>query len=697
MNATVMYSVDETPDEGARRLFGRQIEARHTFEALHCYRNKAGIPLFYRVRLKDPDGRKVIRPIHLEGGRFGFGEPPAPDSGKPLYRLPELSSDPDSMVFIVEGEHCVDEMIKRGMLATTSGSATSAEGADWDPLGGRQCVIWPDADEPGKKYAITVAKILKDRGCTVELIDVDVLGLQEKGDDCVDWFRLHPTAGKDEVLGLARVPTVDPTETVPEPLRRPVPPSEPYPIDELGPVLKPACESLRRVIQAPDAVCGASLLAAASLATQGLADVEIDGRRIPLSLWFVTVAESGERKSAVDSEVMRPVRAREKLLADDYKDKQWSYEAKLAEWHARKDSAKAEMKKNKGTGLADALEALGPEPPPPLTPILIAGDFTIEGLSRVLAAGMPAIGAFTDEAALVFGGHGMTKETTARTAGTLCKLWDNGTLDRIRVADGATKLYGRRLALHLMGQPVVVEQALSDDLLAGQGFLARCLLSWPESTAGTRRYVSESLRDDPAMARYCDVLTALHERPLPIAEGERNELDPPALTLSEEAFKRWRHLHDAVEGRMAAGGQYALVKPWASKIPEQCLRLAGVLAVLEDPEIEVIESDLIERAAELVLWHLEEAVRLAGTAQVSVETRNAEMLLNWCHEGRKGLVYSSQVLRYGPSQIRERRVFLEAMRVLEEAGWAEKLEDGVMLDGRHRRHVWRIATPVEGT
>ncbi|TAL92302.1 MAG: DUF3987 domain-containing protein, partial [Rhodanobacter sp.] len=98
---------------------------------------------------------------------------------------------------------------------------------------------------------------------------------------------------------LIRLAVADAQRTAPEPLRRPVPPPEPYPVAELGPILAPACESLRRVIQAPDAICGASLLAAASLAVQGLADVENSGRVTPLSLWLLTVAESGERKSAV--------------------------------------------------------------------------------------------------------------------------------------------------------------------------------------------------------------------------------------------------------------------------------------------------------------------------------------------------------------------------------------------------------------
>ena len=53
---------------------------------------------------------------------------------------------------------------------------------------------------------------------------------------------------------------------------------------------------------------GGSLLAAASLAVQGQADVHIDGRVLPLSLWLLAVAESGERKTAVDAIAMRAAR-----------------------------------------------------------------------------------------------------------------------------------------------------------------------------------------------------------------------------------------------------------------------------------------------------------------------------------------------------------------------------------------------------
>jgi len=498
------------------------------------------------------------------------------------------------------------------------------------------------------------------------------------------------------LASLAARVVAEPLRTEPEPLRRPVPPPEPYPVAELGPILRPACESMQRVIQAPDAVCGASLLAAASLAVQGLADVEIDGRIVPLTLWLLTVAESGERKSACDSEAMRPARAHEKELTKAYADALAAHDAEMEEWNAKRDAAKAAGKKAKGEGTAKGLRDIGAAPLPPLLPKLTAADFTAEGLAKLLAAGLPSIGAFTDEAALVFGGHGMTKETTARTAGTLCKLWDNGTLDRVRAGDGAIKLYGRRLAVHLMAQPVIAERALSDDVLSGQGFLARCLLAWPQSTAGHRPYVAESLRDNAAMIQYTATLATRHALPLPIAEGERNELAPRALRLSPDAFTVWRGVHDTVEGLMVSGARYATVKPWASKTPEQCLRIAGVLTLIDHVNANTIEAPAIERAAELALWHLNEAVRLAGTAELSTEVRDAEALLDWAHATERTLLYSRAALQFGPGRIRERERFNIAMDELERAGWAAPIKGGADLDGAHRRHVWRIAPKREG-
>ncbi|MBT9136948.1 MAG: hypothetical protein DDT34_02034 [Firmicutes bacterium] len=295
--------------------------------------------------------------------------------------------------------------------------------------------------------------------------------------------------------------------SAPEPLRRAVPAAQPYPIAQLGPILGPALESLRRVIQAPDAICAASLLAAASLAAQGLGDIALDGRKYSLSLWLLSIADSGERKSAVDNEAMRPIRAFERKKEAEYAEAIRSRAAEQNGCSFQRNADKAPLKGGRERDYKPSHSAL--DAAAPLLPTVIVSDFTAEGLAKLLAIGRPSIGAFTDEAGLVFGGHGMNRESVMRTAATLCKLWDCGELDRVRSGDGVLKLHNRRLALHLMAQPVIAEKVLSDDILTRQGFLARCLLAWPESTAGHRKYVAESLREDHALNHYAKVLSEL--------------------------------------------------------------------------------------------------------------------------------------------------------------------------------------------
>jgi DNA primase len=96
-------------------------------------------------------------------------------------------------VWVVEGEWCADALTKAGALAIASGAADSAGKADWRPLAGRHVIIWPDNDEPGRRYADAVADALLGLGCTVPMLDVEKLGLPKKG-DAVDWLKANPAA-----------------------------------------------------------------------------------------------------------------------------------------------------------------------------------------------------------------------------------------------------------------------------------------------------------------------------------------------------------------------------------------------------------------------------------------------------------------------------------------------------------------------
>ncbi len=75
----------------------------------------------------------------------------------------------------------------------------------------------------------------------------------------------------------------------------------------------------------------------------------------------------------------------------------------------------------------------------------------MEGLIKNLITGQPSQGVFSDEAGRFLGGHSMSDEKRLATMAGFSKLWDGREIDRIRAGDGATKLYGRRVSMHLMG------------------------------------------------------------------------------------------------------------------------------------------------------------------------------------------------------------------------------------------------------
>ncbi|TEB08623.1 hypothetical protein Psch_02189 [Pelotomaculum schinkii] len=121
---------------------------------------------------------------------------------KPLpYRLPELLAalERGETVFIVEGEKDVDNLLVKGLVATTNhGGAGKWNEAHSEYFpSGSEVVILPDNDEPGREHAHKVAIQLVGRGCHVKLVELP--DLPEKG-DVSDWLGSGGT--KEELLVL---------------------------------------------------------------------------------------------------------------------------------------------------------------------------------------------------------------------------------------------------------------------------------------------------------------------------------------------------------------------------------------------------------------------------------------------------------------------------------------------------------------
>ena len=454
-------------------------------------------------------------------------------------------------------------------------------------------------------------------------------------------------------------PTVEPE---PIPLFRDVPKPEKFPIDALGEMLAAAVLGVHDIIQAPIALCAGSVLAAATLAAQSRANVQLPhGQISPLSNYFITVSESGERKSAADKLASAAIAQRETELTDEYQSKIFTFEAKLAAWEKQKAQILKDKRHLTMDSKATALEGLGPKPKPPVPPLLTCNEPTWQGLCRLYAEGATSVGLFSDEGGAFVGGHAMREETRLLTAAGLSRLWDGASIKRVRAGDGINVLPGRRLVVHLMMQPKVAARILSDDVLRDQGLLSRFLPTAPMSAAGTRMQRDPNERSHGSVERLKILILGLLRRPLLLDKADG--LDLPTITLTDEATAVWREFADHVEGLIP--NQFRRIRGLANKLPEHATRLAGVLAIMDDPDQTEIDAPTLERGIALAEFYAGEALRLARGVVTDPALFAAEEVRQWiADKWPKETIQLRDIYRNGPAEVRTKADAVAAIRHL---------------------------------
>jgi hypothetical protein len=480
----------------------------------------------------------------------------------------------------------------------------------------------------------------------------------------------------------------------PRPLRRDLPPPPPFPIGALAcvPALQNAVKAIHSATQAPLSLCGNSVLAAASLCAQALGDVRMPYETPkPLSLFNLSAADSGERKNSVDGLATRPIRARESELRNDYGAAHQEYLGELDAYTAHKAFLQQNFKKDRNA-LRKALVTLGPAPSPPLQPILLADNPTVEGIENYAAIGQPSFGLFTAEGGKLIGGHLFNDDNRMKAGATLNLFWDGEPVPRIR-AQIATKLPGRRLAMHIMVQPEIAARMLTDPTLTALGTVARFLIAAPESAAGTRFWHEREPWVAGALRDYDDALTGLLERK-PQKGAEPNELTPRAIPLSPDARVAWILFHDETERRIKVDAVWAPIRGLGSKLPEHAARIAGVMALVADPDASEIGLEAMAGGIELARYYAAEALRLVEAGLTHPDLVLAEKLLRWLHaDPDRDAVHLAEIYQLGPNAIRDKQTALRIVTILVDHGWLRPLKPGTEVDGRRRRDARRIIAP----
>lgn len=137
------------------------------------YRDSQGDPLCLVYRFDRGGDEKTYRPLtYWSNGRTGAWRWTPPEAPRPLYGLDRLVANAHGIMFVTEGEKAADAINALGGCAVSSmGGSAAANYADWHALQDRDVMIWPDADDPGRKYAQDVAHQLQGIARSIFVID----------------------------------------------------------------------------------------------------------------------------------------------------------------------------------------------------------------------------------------------------------------------------------------------------------------------------------------------------------------------------------------------------------------------------------------------------------------------------------------------------------------------------------------------
>lgn len=469
----------------------------------------------------------------------------------------------------------------------------------------------------------------------------------------------------------------------PQPLTEKTRPA-PYPIEALPGAIREAIEEVQDFVKAPVALVAATAISALSVAAQAHCDVErakkLSG---PSSLFMLSIADSGERKSSCDEHFTTPIREYEAKEAERVKPLMKEYEAARAAWEAKRsgllESIKRQAKDGKPSGELETklIQLHLHEPVAPRVAKLLLLDETPESLAWKLSERYAVAGILSSEAGLVFGAHGMNRETSMRNLALLNILWDGDVFEAGRKVSGNVRIESARLTLGLQIQETTLRTFFerSEGLARGTGFLARFLVSWPESTMGGRLF-TEAPEHWPALTVFNERITELLNQPLPL--DDRQILCPQALTLDVEAKAAWVRFHNTIEGALCC--ELCDVKDVASKSADNAARLAALFHTFIHGSRGAISVEVFEAAAALAAWHLNESLRFFSEIALPAELSNARRLDNYlidqCRRAKTTSIPTVQILQLGPSGLRTKKALEEAAGVLDDLDRARLVKEG---------------------
>ncbi|MDP1999317.1 MAG: YfjI family protein [Rhodoferax sp.] len=444
--------------------------------------------------------------------------------------------------------------------------------------------------------------------------------------------------------------------------------AKPFPISSAPELLKNAVIETQNHTQAPMSMVFSSALAAMSLACQDQFRVKLQaGHETPASLYLISIAESGERKTYIDRLMFQEIRNFENLSKDRNEKIRIEYETEMEFWELEHATHVSSFQKALRKGLPTNTQKLALElhkkskPALSKVPKLIYNDATPEAIAWGLHSHWPSGGLVSDEAGMVLGGH------AGRNLALLNKLRDGDSVTVDRKSAESFTVSNPNFTLALMIQPKLFQNFLENQGKNARdiGFFSRCLINYPESTQGTRHI--SSIQD----VVWKDLTIFQNRIGIILEGGIQNNLqaNKTTLELSTEARTEWLKFYNCLESSMGAGCYFCEVRDAASKMAETTIRMAALFHHF-DGRAGNIQIDIYKQAEDICAWYLEEFKNIfAKKPEIPIEKLDSQQLEKWLWEvfmkaGRCNPLKKNWVRQYCSNSLRSKNRLNGALMIL---------------------------------
>lgn len=444
-------------------------------------------------------------------------------------------------------------------------------------------------------------------------------------------------------------------------------------LDALGPTIRSSVLDTQTDVGSPIEAIIVTHLAALSLASQALCDVETRPNLISsVSLYLFAILDSGERKTATFNCVMRPIVDFMATIKDNEKQLRTIHKGEIAAWNeerqgiSRSIRRKAELGEDTTEESERLSEHFAREPEVPKTFNMLFERYSPAALAQGLSKSHPTLAVFCDEGIFTLQGGGLSD------LGLLNKAWDGNPIRTSTVSGGEVSTPDPRITMLLMLQshPFTKLMEKRGDSLISSGFMARTFGVKPFPLAGYRFTQAHNNHSLSGLAQFharIDELLQMNKEFF-----EKRSHTRKKLALSEAAQRRWCDINNSIEADMLPGRYFFSHKDFASKLSNKITRIAALLHFFEDQEGEISISTF-ERASAICRWLSTSYIDvLTPPPEPPQECQDAATLHFWVFERVRvtgnNFIKKNDVRQFGPGNLRNRERLNAALSVLMSSG-----------------------------